>query len=582
MSPLLQRPRLVAGVLTLTAAALMPSAAGAVTIADDRVEIPITSSSPQRDVVASVVRLHVPMLPSAAPHPAACDWIAYQRWRLASGPTDPTQADAVAVLQPGVIEGATAFDVVARNTIRAAARRGREIEVWGIDRRANCLEDTTGVDAVDAVTDPSKVDPNVALDYYYRGASINGRTFAGFAPNDRVLADIGLQQTMEDYHSVLLSELPSQPWRERHVICGGHSLGGPLTEIYASWDFDGKLATTEDAGYRQCAGYIGLDTFLAGGSTGVGKIPNQKTLLGALSGGTLTSATALSVDALKAGLVPRSVNLLGISPETMTLLELLAVGADKLPNVEATSVVRSLPRSKAMDDFLKLSGSGELGAWLTGSTSLRDYRYTYRALLGQILDDNGAVYGLVRSSFGYFDGSALRRNRLADQLAPLPGLNALITQGRLMLPQKVSNPALTTWRDYDELGGDAPVGAGVTDPGEEVTDADDLTRLVHEGPLNLTEHYFPIRLILEQGLLSNGSRAGSLRGSIHAKGILSRPRVSVIAKNSILIPGPVDPQVFAPGYQHLDVLTAAERQNNGQPEIASQTFANLIDQALAG
>ena len=34
--------------------------------------------------------------------------------------------------------------------------------------------------------------------------------------------------------------IPDQRVRARKVICGGHSLGGPLTAAFASWDFDGE------------------------------------------------------------------------------------------------------------------------------------------------------------------------------------------------------------------------------------------------------------------------------------------------------------------------------------------------------
>ena len=74
---------------------------------------------------------------------------------------------------------------------------------------------------------------------------------------------------MEDWYEVLRTGIPGQPRRARKVICGGHSLGGPLTAAFASWDFDGDPATRSDAGYKQCAGLVGLDTTLAlGGGSG--------------------------------------------------------------------------------------------------------------------------------------------------------------------------------------------------------------------------------------------------------------------------------------------------------------------------
>ena len=53
----------------------------------------------------------------------------------------------ILVAQPGILEGAGAFDSVARNTVAAAAKNGKHIEFWALDRRSNCLEDHTGVQA---------------------------------------------------------------------------------------------------------------------------------------------------------------------------------------------------------------------------------------------------------------------------------------------------------------------------------------------------------------------------------------------------------------------------------------------------
>ncbi|MBJ7470917.1 MAG: hypothetical protein JHD16_06420 [Solirubrobacteraceae bacterium] len=566
----------LAVLLAASALATGVSTANASAGAPERTETPIVSASPQTDVAASLVRIHVPMPASAAPHPAACDWIAYQRFRRADGPADATQADAVAVLQPGILEGATAFDPVARNTVREAARRGKSIEVWAIDRRANCLEDKVGLEAVERTGDPT-----LAIDYYYRGKAIDGKTFAGYRASDRVLADIGLAQTINDWNAVITRELPDQAWREQHVICGGHSLGGILTEIYASWDFDGNPKTTADAGYRQCAGFMAFDTTLNAGITE--RNPQFTTgLLGQLTSGALRTATQVSVRSIKAGTVPRHVDLLGISPETMNALELVGTRADQDPEGDATAIMQDVPKTKGIEALYRLAGSPNLASWLGGKTSLRDLRYSNMALLGQNMDDNGAIYGLVRTSFGYFDGVPLQRNRTAQEAQLIPGLGTLFGKGPLMLPQRLTPQPIARWKNYDELGtGSAQLGKGVTTPGSEVTDANEFARILHEGPVNLTENYFPIRMVVELGLLGAGDRSGTLSPSVHVRASTRKPRLAVIAGNGLFSrQRPVDPQVIAPGYEHLDVLTAAERQNNGLPEPSSQAFADLIDDAV--
>ncbi len=579
------RPRagrsLFAGAAGVRLAALASAAAFAASPAaaadtGARTETPIVSASTQTDVASSLVRLRVPLPAGAAPHPEACDWIQYERFRRTDGPVDATQADAVAVLQPGILEGATAFDPVARNTIREAARRGKTVEVWAIDRRANCLEDKTGLEAVERTGDAS-----VAIDYYYRGTAIDGKTFAGYRASDRVLADIGIAQTVSDWNAVITQELPDQAWRERHVICGGHSLGGILTEIYASWDFDGNPATTADAGYRQCAGFMAFDTTLNAGVSE--RSPKAfKGIAGQLTAGVLEAAAKATVKSIKAGTIARHVDLLGISPETMNALELVGTRADQDPDGEATAVVQAVPPRTGIETLFKLAGSPDLATWLGGKGNLRHFRYTNMALLGQNMDDNGGIYSLVRTSMGYFGGAPVQRNRLPVDTALIPGLGTLFGGGRLMLPRQQKVQQLSTWRNYDDLGtGTAQVGRGITSAASEVTDAHDFARILHEGPTNLTENWFPIRIVTEIGLLGAGDRSGSLRGSVHARATTRKPRLAVIAGNGLFVrQRPVDPQVVAPGYEHLDVLTAAERQNNGQPEPSSQAFADLIDDAL--
>ncbi|RSS99673.1 hypothetical protein EF905_35970, partial [Streptomyces sp. WAC05374] len=112
-----------------------------------RTETVYPTSSPVTSVVASKVTLAVPLPPGSLPHPQACDTLSYLRWRAVDGPRSSAEAERVLVAQPGVFEGAGAFDSVARNTVARAADSGRYIEFWALDRRSNCLEDHTGVAA---------------------------------------------------------------------------------------------------------------------------------------------------------------------------------------------------------------------------------------------------------------------------------------------------------------------------------------------------------------------------------------------------------------------------------------------------
>src|SRR3954452_10108257 len=227
------------------------------------VERPVASAAPgARLVKESFVRVYSPLPAADGAHPKRCDWIGYLRFRSADGPANPSKADAVFAIIPGFLGGAGSFDQVARNTIRDAAARGRHVEFWAIDRRSNCLEDSSGVRAAARARNPE-----LAYDYYWGGRRVDGHRFAGWvSPQDAAwLGNVALEQTMRDWYTVLKTGIPNRKVRAHKVFCGGHSMGGPLTATFASWDFDGDPATKNDAGYRQCAGFVGLDTTLSVG-----------------------------------------------------------------------------------------------------------------------------------------------------------------------------------------------------------------------------------------------------------------------------------------------------------------------------
>lgn len=274
------------------------------------------STSPVTGVTESAVRVKVPLPESAGPRPAACDWLSYLRYRSADGPAASADADRVLVAQPGILEGAGAFDSVARNTVTKAARQGLHIEFWALDRRSNCLEDRTGI---------ASGDQHTAVDYYYRGKRVGGRNFAGFAGNAQLgwMAKLGIEQTVRDQYDLLAAELPSQTLRKRKVLCGGHSLGGVITGYFATADFDGNSATTADAGYNQCAGYFALDTTVSTSLADLG---------GSIPGDTNLRGTGLGHDVVQAGpdsaVLPRTLSApVLLNPETTTLLGIAGLGA---------------------------------------------------------------------------------------------------------------------------------------------------------------------------------------------------------------------------------------------------------------
>src|SRR5690606_28216418 len=159
---------------------------------------------------------------------------------------------------------------------------------------------------------------DTATDYYFHGAEVDGRRFAGHASGAEVawLSHVGLEQTLRDQYDLLRHELPDPALRKRKVLCGGHSLGGFITGYFAEWDFDGDPATTDDTGYNQCGGYFALDTVIEAGAPfpGRGALPDLPDTvsapLDAISG---SISTASPVLALPAVINPETTNLLALT-----------------------------------------------------------------------------------------------------------------------------------------------------------------------------------------------------------------------------------------------------------------------------
>ncbi|MFF5363264.1 hypothetical protein ACFY4I_28365 [Streptomyces scabiei] len=553
-------PAVLLTVGALTAAA--PDARGAQT----RTETAVASTSPVRGVTETMVRVRAPLPASFGARPAACDWLSYLRYRSSGGPAASADADRILVAQPGILEGAGAFDSVARNTVARAAAQGRHIEFWALDRRSNCLEDRTGV---------ASGDQRTAVDYYYRDKPVAGRTFDGFLGNGDLgwMARLGIERTVRDQYDLLTAELPDQEVRARKVLCGGHSLGGVVTGYFATADFDGDPTTTADAGHRQCAGYFALDTTVS-------------TSLGDLSGSIPDDAGLPDIGlghgavqaGLDSGLLPRSLSApVLLNPETMTLLAIAAMGALEDPDGEAT-LPNYLPRTTDIDLTNRFLFSEDTPTFLSGTPAVRDFRLTNEAVLGALMDDHSVPLAFLQSSVGFFDGGPVvdKNFPAANGSGAQP---ALFGREYKAIPDQPGGP-LYTWRNYDRVGdADDPGyrsadGTPFTDAGKEVTDIQELARSMARQPLDFTEQYFPTKLITDLQL------AGSpqvKRLVVHPDGLTAHPTLTVLAGDGLLagrVPAGLDP-VIADGYQHLDVLTAAPTRNDGRPEPVSTSLTEF-------
>jgi hypothetical protein len=552
---------------------LVPAPAARAAVA--RTETVVAGSSPVTSVMETEVAVRIPLPLSAGPRPPACDWLRYLRYRDRGGPAQSARADRILIAQPGILEGAGAFDSVARNTVAEAARRGSHIEFWALDRRSNCLEDRTGVRAGLAAGDV-----RVALDYYYRGRAVDDRRFAGFLGNSQVgwLARVGLEQTVRDQYDLLVAELPDQATREHKVHCGGHSLGGVITGYFAVWDFDGDRRTTADAGYRQCAGYFALDTTIStsladlSGATPEGMLPDVGLGYALVQAGLETGALSRTVSG------PALIN-----AETMNLLAIAGLAARTDPG--GATLLPALPSNPNIDTTQRILFSKDFLTFLTGSPSVREFRLTNAAVLGSLLDDNSQPLSFMAASAGFFDGG-----RIADKDFPLPGdlardpalgpLAGLLGDRPLGIPDEPNGP-LYTWRNYDRIGAPDDPGYRTSDgelfatQAEEVTDLPELARSFAEHPLDFTEQYFPTKLVSDIQL---GTAPEISRFVAHPGGLTARPVITLLAGNGLLAGRTLPPEYnvrVAPGYEHLDVLTAAPVQHGGRPEIVSTALARF-------
>ncbi len=549
--------------LVMSIATVIPPAVSAEP-SPGRTEREISSSSPVTGVVATVVALDAPLPAGSEPHPAECDRLAYLRYRAADGPENSADADRVLVAQPGVFEGAGAFESVARNTVAAAAAEGRHIEFWALDRRSNCLEDHTGTQAALAANDL-----DIATNYYFAGGTADGRTFAGYAdgPGTAWLDGQGLAQTMRDQYDVLRLELPDQEIRKQKVLCGGHSLGGFLTGYFANWDFDGNPATAEDAGYNQCSGYFALDTVIKAGPPNPVRNLDIPEIPPALAGPVEAASGALT-DAYPVTRLPAVIN-----PETTNLLAMAGLAA-RLNPTGINDIVDRLPRSLNFDATLRTLLSKDPLMAATGIPDIRTLYATNEAVVGALLDDNSQPLGFLQTSVGFIGSGPVQDKYFPmpnEVIATIPFLGQMFGSDRKAAPTSYGDPSVVyTWQDYDEISPNA-----YTDPSKEVSSISQIARSLSEPPLDFTEWYFPTAINTDLGQPTAPSIAAHY---LYRDGVTRNPVLTLQGDGGLDLgasDNPNDVPVKLRGYNHLDVLTAAQKQNDGLPEQVSTRLAEF-------
>jgi hypothetical protein len=503
------------------------------------------------------------------------------------------EVNAVVALMPGLIGGNSSLDYLGRQLVSMAEQSGSgSLEVWAMDRRPNCLEDLTGMNDAELAGDPK-----TALDYYFDPDGV-GTAFNFLTDADvPYLSEFGMKLAIEDFHTVITSKMPDEDDRKNTLFIGGHSLGGVSAGIYAGWDFDGNPDTDQDAGFNNCAGIVSLDMeiqfppveshffyHLIEADLDVTEYDNR---LARMRNGedVIYGSDYFRVAWLGA------------------LTEVAAMYAAISPNDEAEDLKRipGLSLSYEMREF----HSRDLVHFLVPIPEFRHFRYTNEATLGALLDDNFQPNSLIQISTGFLKGGPVVEKLFPGAYVPL--LGAFISESfakyidtdGLFIPWhagdsklQLGNGPLYSWVNFDEVGNagdpeylDETGTTEYTKMQEEVTDIQDIARLIYRGPSNWIEWYFANRLYQDvQAVLTldpgdliahdlyflYGNRMDDFPPMIQflASGVSNqnnpRPQDVVL--------GPQDLY----GYTHVDVVIAAADRPSHRPNEVLEPLMNFI------
>ena len=237
--------------------------------------------------------------------------------------------------------------------------------------------------------------------------------------------------------------------------------------------------------------------------------------------------------------------------------------------------------------------------FLLDRPNARTINATNETVVGDVFGDDTEPIGILRASLGApTGGPAVEKNFPVPYDSPSEFSGLLGGQAQVTPAPSAATPSgpLYRWLNYNQITGplSLPVDPGVpyATPTSEVSDISQFSRTLFEAaPALFTEPYFPTALADDTVTAAAGDRSGSLADLRYTDGIAQHPAVYVDGGQGIaptldpsgsLIPNGPPPQlhVTAPGYNHLDVLTAARAQNNGLPELSSGTLAYWMEQVV--
>ncbi|OUS26087.1 hypothetical protein A9Q99_19105 [Gammaproteobacteria bacterium 45_16_T64] len=465
-------------------------------------------------VSTTLEKIYSPLSGIAAAAPDVCDNIQFLRMKHRDATDDASDADAVFLMMPGILEGANAFEYIGRQMVYIAEQQyGEHIEVWGIDRRANCLEDLYAFNYVEQFVVTPEEAEEVLLGYYFKGQPHNNKTFEGFLTSEQLpyLEEFGMALATEDMFTIMETMMPDQTDRQAKLFVGGHSLGGIHTSVFLAWDKDGDPTTTEDAGYANTAGAFALDSIL----TPLNDIPNYIASLIPFHLGKLglpivnlgtKAAYHGAVKGIASNKVPRTTTFEnGFSSRVLALPEAIAALAVTGPDLPSVAL-QNFPQEPDVNFIMDMMNTRNFDDLLHGP-DLREYRYTQESMVALFFDDNFSTLGFLGTSLGHLNGGPMAEKApLLSFLNDLPLLGNFVDAIYTSRQQHIgtNTDTLYSWANFDEVASPSdPTYTDVsgryvfTDHSTEMSDIKDFTRALYVGETNLTEWYFPTRIMID-------------------------------------------------------------------------------------
>ena len=473
--------------------------------------------------VPAIHRIDDPLLPEQ------CKDVNFLRFKTRES-DNPADVDAAILLVPGILEGANGFEYIGRQLVYMAKTfRDQTIEIWAMDRRANCLEDLTGMQAAEQAATAQEAE-DLILGYYYFDQPVAGKTFKGFLKSKDMpfMLNFGMEQATQDMYAVIQAMIPDPSISRKKVFVGGHSLGGAHTSLFLAWDLDGDPTTTDDQGANMVAGAIGFDTSIGAVSDAVGASSSNVPMMDVQAN--LDQATAeanadgdTDADAgyrrqlrwIENGVLPKNISIpLVFSAEAIALPEAVGILAAKGPD-EESFVLNRLPMSPVLKNLFRFFHTRDANNYAWGPF-IDDFRYTNEAQVGLMFDDHFSILSFLQTSLGHLHGGAVvPKSPFFNLMRSIPVLGDLVNAVSGSKLQHIAADAgpdrahlsqgpLYSWADMDEIGSeDDPVYTDVdgnyeyTNLTEEMVRMEDFVRALYIGETNLTEWYFPVRIVVD-------------------------------------------------------------------------------------